>query len=628
MMLWVQSVIPRQVSSSRVSQSSLPTKVKTRNPVPGKVIATIVAPAWNWRNELRRLGRLGLLLLLACTAGLAAAQPEPQRLWPDRSRAAQYWTDESGTASIEAAQAAFREGKGRQVVPNQTMPLGSGRAVWYQLDLPGVTGPVRAVLSVPVPGIDRVELYRPDGTGGWQVQRSGDGLPIAQWPVRYLYPAFVFTVHPGEQQPSAYLKVQHGHPIAVDWVLSDSMGFEESSKTWHLVLGAYLGVMVLVVLLSAAHAVFWRDLIHIYYAIHVVLIALTMLSLTGMAGEYLWPDSPWWNDIASAVLPAAALGWLGLFVRELVAERGRRLLSWLLLAQAGLSLLFVLAFLNLGREPVFLLHNLHALLSFALFLGVAGWYGIRRPQVGLWVLAGLAVLAAGSVFTVLRNLGFESAAFATQYGLQIGGALEVPLLLVGLYFRGRERRDNKLRMDALARTDPLTGVGSHRVLIDQLEHLLERHRRDALAGAVLRVHVGNLDAIVDEYGREAAEAAMVRAAECVALEAREGDTVARDQVGDLVLLLDGRITREQATAAARNIIARGLKFSGRLPPGVTLTLHVAGACAPLPAGNGQLLLGALGEVLQDIARDPSGRALRIVRSPESVEPDRLGRSRD
>ena len=269
---------------------------------------------------------------------------------------------------------------------------------------------------------------------------------------------------------------------------------------------------------------------------------------------------------------------------------------------------------------------MHALLSFALFLGVAGWYAIRRPQVGLWVLAGLAVLAIGMVFPVLRNLGLQLSPFATQYGLQIGAALEVPLLLAGLYFRGRERRDNKVRMDALARTDPLTGVGSHRVLVDQLEHLLDRHRRDPQSGAVLRVHVGNLDALSDEYGREAAEAAMVRAAECVALEAREGDTVAREHGGDLVLLLDGRITREQATAAARNIIARGLKFSGRLPPGVTLALQVAGACAPLPSGNGQLLLGMLGQVLQDIARDPSGRALRIVKSAETTEPDRLGRA--
>ena len=504
------------------------------------------------------------------------------------------------------------------------MPLGGNRAVWYQLDLSGMTAPVRAVLTVPVNGIDKVELWRPNGAGGPQVQRAGDSVPVAEWPVRYLHPAFVFTVLPEESPASTYLKVQHSHPVGVGWLLWDAMGFEESSKIWHLVLGAYLGVMVLVVVLSGAHAVLWRDRIHLYYGIHVILIGAGMLSLTGMAGEYLWPHSSWWNDIASAVLTAAALGWLGLFVRELVAERGRRVLSWLLLGQAGVSLMFMFAFLGFGREPVFVLHNVHALLSFALFLGVAGWYAIRRPQVGLWVLAGMAVLAIGMVFPVMRNLGFQFSPFATQYGLQIGAALEVPLLLAGLYFRGRERRDNKVRMDALARTDPLTGVGSHRVLVDQLEHLLDRHRRDPQSGAVLRVHVGNLDALSHEYGREAAEAAMVRAAECVALEAREGDTAAREHGGDLVLLLDGRITREQATAAARNIIARGLKFSGRLPPGVTLALQVAGVCAPLPNGNAQLLLGMLGQVLQDIARDPSGRALRIVKPADTTEPDRLG----
>lgn len=567
---------------------------------------------------------------MVCVAGLtllAAAQPEPQRGWPDRDRTARFWADERGSATLDEARAAFKAGQGNPVTPHQIMPLGGDRAVWYQLDLSPVSSPARAVLTVPVPGIDKVELYRPDGRGGWQVQRSGDSLPVVQWPIRYLYPAFVFTVNPGEAQPSTYLKVQHGHPVASDFQLSDSAGFEEASKAWHLILGAYIGVIALVVLLGIAHAVFWRDPIHLYYAIHVVLMALAMLSLTGMAGEYLWPASPWWNDIASAMLPAAALGWLGLLVRELVAERGRRLLSWLLLAQVCLSAMFVVAFLALGREPVFFAHNLHALASFALFLGVSAWYAVRRPQVGLWVLAGLALLAAGAILTVLRNLGFELAGFASQYALLVGGALEVPLLLAGLYFRGRERRDNRLRVDALARTDPLTGVGSHRVLVDQLEHLLERNRRDRLSGAVLRVHVGNLDAIVEEYGREAAEAAMVRAAECVATEAREGDTVARDRMGDLVLLLDGRMTREQATAAARNIIARGLKFSGRLPPGVTLTLHVAGACAPLPRGNGQALLGTLGQVLQDIARDPSGRALRILKSVDVTEPDNLNRIR-
>jgi GGDEF domain-containing protein len=580
------------------------------------------------RANMNWLVRLGAAVLLACTAALALAQQmEPQRVWSARDAVVRYWIDESGDASIEEVRRAFRNGQSRTAAPHQIMPLGGPRSVWYQVDLPAVSTPVRAVLTVPVPGIDRVELYRPDGQGGWQVHRSGDSLPVAQWPMRYLYPAFTFTLSPGEASASTWVKVQHGHPVAAGVEMSDATDFQEASKAWHLALGAYVGMMLLVVLLSAAHAVFWRDPIHVYYGIHVVLLALTMLSFMGMAGEYLWPASPWWNDIASAVLPAAALGWLGLLVRELVAERGRRLLSMVLLLQVCVSLLFVLAFLGFGREAVYRPHNLHALLSIALFLGAAGWYAMRRPRVGLWVLAGLTLLAVGVVLMVLRNLGFVLAGPATSYALQIGAALEVPLLLAGLYFRGRERRDNKLRMDALARTDPLTGVGSHRVLIDRLQQLLDRHRRDPLSGAVLRVHVSNLETIVQEYGREAAEAAMVRAAECVATGAREGDTIARDQVGDLVLLLAGRMTRDQAIAAGRDIIARGLKFSARLPPGVTLALHVAGACAPLPKGSAQELLGTLRRMLQEIERDPSGRALRVLKSFEATEPDQLGRGR-
>ena len=97
-------------------------------------------------------------------------------------------------------------------------------------------------------------------------------------------------------------------------------------------------------------------------------------------------------------------------------------------------------------------------------------------------------------------------------------------MLIGLYFRGRERRDNRVRLEALSHTDPLTGLGNHRVLMLRLGQLLARSRRDPLLGAVMRVRVANLHDINEQYGREAMEAAMVRAAECVARGAIEGDT--------------------------------------------------------------------------------------------------------
>ncbi|HXE49841.1 MAG TPA: diguanylate cyclase, partial [Ramlibacter sp.] len=271
-----------------------------------------------------------------------------------------------------------------------------------------------------------------------------------------------------------------------------------------------------------------------------------------------------------------------------------------------------LGFVMLGREFFYRAPGVYAVPVMATVLGVLAWYSRRRPAVGLWVLTGMALMVAGTMLPLMHNLGWLPATFVTHYGVQIGAVLEIPLVLIGLYFRSRERRDNRFRLEALSKTDPLTGVGNHRVLMDRLEHLLVRSYRDSILGTVLRVHVANLEVIRAGHGREAAEAAMVRAAECVAREAAATDTVAREEGGDLVLILEGQVTHGHAVYAARNIVANGLQFSDRLPEGVSLTLQVGGARAPLPQTDAAGLLGMLHQVIVELHRDPQRRALRFI----------------
>jgi two-component system, sensor histidine kinase LadS len=571
-----------------------------------------------WRSW--RLVSRALLLLLALVATAAGADSASFSGSSEREVRAHYWADSSGRASLQDARAAFERGEVRPFDPTQIMPLGRDRAVWFRLQLPTVAKPVRAVFSLSFPGLDEVELFRSDGAGGWDSQRSGDSIAANQWPLRSLTPAFALTVKPGDQE-ATYLRVRHSQPIRVAWVLQDESSFLQEVELWHLGLGGYGGFIVMVVLLSIFNAVSWRDPIHLYYAVHVVLIGLSIMSLTGLAGEYLWPAHAWWNDQAPFLVPAAGLAWAGLFARELVAERGARIVSWLLLAHVALSLLMMLAFVLVGRENLFRAPSVYFLPGLALLLAVLGWYSMRRPQVGLWVLGGIVLLVAGSLFPLLHNLGVLSASFVTRQGTQLGAALEIPLTLIGLYFRSRARRDNLARLEALAHTDPLTGLGNHRVLMQRLEQLLKRARRDPATGAVLRVQVANLADISAVHGREAAEAALVRAAECVAREASESDAVAREVGNDLVLLMGGQVTRPKTAEAARNIIARGLKFSRRLPPGVTLSLRVSGMCAPLPESDAKGVLATLNRLLLDIGNDQRGRSVRIAGGGDSVQSD-------
>ncbi|HXC38417.1 MAG TPA: 7TM-DISM domain-containing protein, partial [Burkholderiales bacterium] len=249
------------------------------------------------------------LFALATAASPAAAQTAPSLvLGAQGSIAAQYWIDPSGKATLDVAQTAFEGKQGRPADPARVMPFGAGAAVWYQLQLPKLPAPAQAVLTVPIPGIGQVELFDPDGAGGWHSRRSGDAINVDQWSVRYLYPAFALTMQPGETQ-ATYLRMQNSHPVRVTWQLQDAAGFLETAKLWHLALGAYVGLMALVVLLSVANAVSWRDSIHLYYAVHVVLVGLSVLALTGLAGEYLWPANAWWNDAASILIPAVSVGW-------------------------------------------------------------------------------------------------------------------------------------------------------------------------------------------------------------------------------------------------------------------------------------------------------------------------------
>lgn len=550
---------------------------------------------------------MGLAVLVLAVGPLAAASSDP---WLGQQGAAQVLIDASGAQTPDEVQLRFERGDGQPAQVDRIMPTGGEVAVWYQLALPAVTVPTLRVLAVPHPSMNRVDFYRPLDNGDWRVEQSGDAVPVAQWPLRYLHPAFEFVQQPHEAGPS-YLRVQHSHPINVRWTVWAMRDFQESSKRWHLLLGVYMGLVALVMVLCSVNAYAWRDPIHFYFAVYVAVAALVQLSMTGLAGEYFWPDNAWWNDAAVKVLPMAGAALSHLFLRELVVERGARWVTHLMLAMAAVGGVLAACLLLLGRDPAFVLSGPYYLASLGIYLGVSLWYAWRLPRVGVWILAGIVALLAGSIYPVLRNMQLVPLSFMTQYGTQLGAAIEIPLLLMALYLRNRERRDNKVRVGALSRVDPLTGTANHRVMLARLEQLLRHQQRDPEAGVVIRVRIGNIQEIRADHGLQVAQMALVHAGACITHVVREGDTVARHRDGDFVVILEGRVAHDQVAELGQRLIARGLAPSELLPPGAVLQLKVAVAATPFRASGVALLLQALDTAVSELAAK-RGKALRFV----------------
>ena len=526
---------------------------------------------------------------------------------------AQMLVDPTGHLDLDTVIQRFSGGAGQPVAQQQAMPLEGSQAIWYRLVLPPAVPAAPQFLLVPYPGLDSAELYTSDASSGtagsWQTQRSGDSRAVSQWPVSNLYPVFKLSELPGERAP-AYLRISNVYPLSVSWMVIDALAFQSHIKGWYLLLGIYMGLIMLMFIVSCVQGVTWQEPIHFLFAAFVAVTGLAQLAASGVAGEYFWPQLAWWNDRSLSTLPIASSVVLLLFFHRLLAERASAA------ALRGFFVVAVLGLMALGgslapdRAPFIPYFAPYYIAGLVTYMAAAGWYAWRKPRVGIWLVAAVVCLASGAIFPIARLLDLTPSTMATQFGAQVGAALQIPLLMIALFFRSRERRGNLARIGSLERTDPLTGMGNHKALLQQLA----RVSGSSGGAAVMRVRITNIRPMRMDYGLEVAQASVVLASALAMAAIQEGDAVARHREGDLVLVFKGPVTREWLQDAGQHLIARGLAGAPSLPAQVGLQFQIAVLMAPFESTEPTGLLHLL-EMLISGMSQRSGTGLRIAAMP-------------
>ena len=575
---------------------------------------TLLADALRSRLTLfKRLLSVASLVLLFLFAGgfVAVKTASAAALSADVIAVdAQVLVDATGSLDIAAVIQRFDAGQGQRAVAQNIMPLAGRQAVWYRLELPPAVPASPHLLLLPHPGLDAVDLYTNDSPVNnalpWRVQLSGDTRAVGQWPVPNLYPAFKLPELPGARSP-AYLRVTNIYPVSVSWVVMDALAFQNHIKRWYFLLGVYTGLVILMFAVSCVQGVTWKEPVQFLFAGFVAVAGLAQLAVTGLAGEYFWPQQAWWNDRSLSTLPIAASVLLLLFFHRLLAERASAFALRGFFVVAALGALALAASLAPDRAPYIRYFAPYYIASLLTCLAAASWYVWREPRVGVWLLGAVLCLFGGALFPILRLLGWVPSTNATQYGAQIGAALQIPLLMVGLFFRSREKRANLARIGALGRTDPLTGLGNHRVLLRQLA----RVSRSTAGAAVMRIQISNINAIREEYGLDVAQASVVHASALAVSVIVEGDAVARHREGDLVLVFNGPVTRQWLLDTGQRLVALGLAGAPELPPQLTLQFKAAVLMAPFESADPTALLHLLESLINGMARR-SGTGLRIA----------------
>ncbi|MCU1359490.1 MAG: hypothetical protein JWN99_779, partial [Ilumatobacteraceae bacterium] len=113
-------------------------------------------------------------------------------------------------------------------------------------------------------------------------------------------------------------------------------------------------------------------------------------------------------------------------------------------------------------------------------------------------------------------------------------------------------RTDELQHQALH--DALTGLPNRALIIDRIEHLLERNRRQGSSGAALYVDLDDFKNINDTLGHAAGDQLLVSVAARLSTTLRDADTIGRMGGDEFVVLIDGAVSESTPEVVAQRVL--------------------------------------------------------------------------
>ena len=436
---------------------------------------------------------IGMLVLLLCSAALHARPVELPAGIDQLSLTPhlQYRHDSESADRLQDAFAQVRDGR-FQPVPGGDAAFGFQRgAFWFHATVVNRNhDEQRWLLVQEYPLSDRLDVWIRYADGRTLHQAGGDHLPFDARSVRYRHPNFRLDLPPDEPV-ELLVRVESESSMQVPLELYTPGAFTELSRDAQLAIGLYYGILLALFFYNLVLWISLRDASYFWYLFHITAFGLVLFTLNGLGFEYLWPDWPWLADRSVPLSICLALIGMNQFTRNFLELPQR----W---PAGNVASLTVIGFFVLfGIASLWLPYRIATpVAALAVLVGIA-WIvaaTVRVVRLGyqpaqLLLLAWGMFLLGTAVFTLLA-FGVLPKTFFTEYGVQIGSALEMLLLSIALGYRYASLRNENERIAGEAQVMLERKVAQRtrevRNALLQLEEaharLHESSRRDGLTG--------------------------------------------------------------------------------------------------------------------------------------------------
>ncbi|WP_158987766.1 sensor domain-containing diguanylate cyclase [Lysobacter panacisoli] len=474
------------------------------------------------------------LLLSAAVSAQDAIELDRASTEVPLAPALRYFHDIDARGDLTSATTWLKQGRFAPLPGGRTAFGFQDGAFWFHARVVNRDNPEQRWLLVQSYALsDRIDLYAryPDGRVAFQA--GGDHLPFTARSIRYRHPNFWVALPTGEPV-DLFVRVQSESSMQVPLSLMTPVAFTELSRDAQFVIGAYYGILLALFFYNMALWLSLRDASYFWYLFHLSAFGMVLFTLNGLGFEYLWPNSSWMSDRMVPLSICMAQIGMQQFARIFLGLRTR----WPWGDRIGLALIAFFALL--GIASTWLPYHVSTPIASAAVLISIAWIAVVSVAVvrrgytpaQLFLLAWAMFLLGTGLFVGVA-FGLTPKTFFTEYGVQIGSALEMLLLSVALGHRYAalrnenerivreakdqleqkvEQRTTELRSalaqleDAHARLressqrDALTGLHNRSHFRDRFDALLRQAREHRRPLSLLMIDLDNFKLINDQYG--------------------------------------------------------------------------------------------------------------------------------
>jgi diguanylate cyclase (GGDEF)-like protein len=472
--------------------------------------------------------------------------------------------------------------------------------VWLALKLENsLTEPVTRKLLLENAWLDHIEVYVRHKGRTVEIYRGGDTRSHVRPTMNHRFYDVDHSFEPGVS--TLFIRVATPDPMVIPIYLMSPDQAQEQQVWQGYSYGFIYGVIIALLAYNAMIYFGLKSLRYLYYSIYLAAFLIMNMSYTGHGFQWLWKESPLWQQWSNPVLMIvyglcgllSATAFLETKIRFPSAHRAVKAIAIFFVASLLLSVLFASQVAGLLVAFVFVF-------VFSISMLLLGAVSLYRGQKAAkyFLLASVSAMIGASL-TAAAVWGFIPFNAWTYRAVEIGMMLDAVLLAFALSDQFRIGQEEKIQAERLSKVDHLTGLNNRRAFNDAIAPMWSSALRNQRHVSIIMLDIDKFKGINDSYGHAIGDLLLVETARVLRQTSRNADILARWGGEEFILFLPETDSAHAVALAERlrSTIAKIRVDVGGQQIGFTASFGVAQR--PADSNDLQALISAADRLLYE-----------------------------